>query len=66
VPTGSESAVHRNWGRHSSSKKRDAQIGDVRSMISVPLMQEGEPIAAMALARNRVEPFIDSETSESR
>ena len=30
-------------------------------MISVPLMREGEPIGAIALARNQVEPFMDHE-----
>ena len=49
------------WNDPLYERKRDAKIGGVRSMIGVPLLREAEPIGAIALARNRVEPFTDRE-----
>ena len=59
--TGRVAQVDDAWNDPLYEKQRDAKIGGVRSMISVPLMREGEPIGAIALARNRVEPFTDRE-----
>jgi GAF domain-containing protein len=49
------------WNDPLYEKKQDAKIGGVRSMIGVPLMREGEPIGVIALARNRVEHFMEHE-----
>ena len=49
------------WSDPLYERKEDAKIGAVRSMIGVPLLREDEPIGAIALARNRVEPFTDRE-----
>ena len=59
--TGQVAQIDDAWNDPLYEKKRNAKIGGVRSMISVPLMREGEPIGAIALARNRVEPFTDHE-----
>jgi len=59
--TGRVAQIDDAWNDPLYEKKRDVKIGGVRSMISVPLMREGEPIGAIALARNRVEPFMDHE-----
>ena len=42
-------------------KKEDAEVAQVRSMMGVPLMRADEPIGVIALARQRVEPFVDRE-----
>jgi two-component system NtrC family sensor kinase len=49
------------WTDPLYEKKEDARIGGVRSMIGVPLLREGEPVGVLALARRRVEPFVESE-----
>ncbi|MEJ2377120.1 MAG: GAF domain-containing protein, partial [Pseudolabrys sp.] len=41
--------------------KEQAAIGNLRTIIGVPLLRDGEPIGVIALARSRVEPFSDRE-----
>jgi GAF domain-containing protein len=49
------------WTDPLYDKKKDAELGGVRSMIGVPLMHDGRPIGVIALARTRVEPFVERE-----
>ena len=49
------------WTDPLYEKKQEAELGGIRSIIGVPLMREGEPIGAIALARGRVDPFVDRE-----
>jgi GAF domain-containing protein/anti-sigma regulatory factor (Ser/Thr protein kinase) len=45
------------WTDSAYSVKSDAKIGNVRSMIGVPLLREGALVGVIALARAVVEPF---------
>ena len=45
------------WDDPEYAEKDAARIGNIRTMLCVPLLRDGEPIGAFALARNHVEPF---------
>ena len=47
----------RTPGTTRNTRKRRARIGDVRAMLGVPLVRNGEPIGAFALARERAGSF---------
>ena len=45
------------WTDPDYAEKDEARLGDVRSMLGVPLMRNGEPIGAFALARRQASPY---------
>jgi signal transduction histidine kinase/uncharacterized small protein (DUF1192 family) len=49
------------WSDPAYGAREDARIGNVRSMLGVPLIRNGEQIGTFALARDHVECFADSE-----
>ncbi len=49
------------WSDPEYAKKEDARIGNVRTMIGVPLKREDEMIGVIALARNEIRPFSPRE-----
>jgi two-component system NtrC family sensor kinase len=49
------------WIDPEYEEKESAKIGNIRSMLAVPLLRDGEPIGAFALARAQVEAFTDTQ-----
>jgi two-component system, NtrC family, sensor kinase len=45
------------WNDEEYAEKDEARIGNVRAMLGVPLLRNGEPIGAFALARGEPVPF---------
>ncbi|MFZ0205529.1 MAG: GAF domain-containing protein, partial [Roseiarcus sp.] len=50
-------AISDAWNDPEYAEKAEARLGNVRSMLGVPLMRGGEPIGAFALARSAPVPF---------
>jgi GAF domain-containing protein/anti-sigma regulatory factor (Ser/Thr protein kinase) len=49
------------WNDPLYGAKDDARIGNVRSMLGVPLLREGTVIGAIGLARGAIEPYSERE-----
>ena len=47
------------WSDLEYEEKEIARLGNVRAMLGVPLMRDGEPIGAFALARSEPIPFTE-------
>src|SRR5208337_130263 len=45
------------WSDAEYAEKEEARLGNVRAMLGVPLMRDGEPIGAFALARSEPHTF---------
>ncbi|HTR53417.1 MAG TPA: GAF domain-containing protein, partial [Kofleriaceae bacterium] len=53
--------IHDAWTDPLYEAKEDARIGDVHSMLGVPLLREGTVIGVIGLARRAVEPYSERE-----
>ena len=49
------------WTDPLYEKKEDAKVEGIRSIIGVPLMHDGEPVAVIGLGRRRLDPFGEHE-----
>ena len=49
------------WTDADYAPKDEARVGQARTMLGVPLLREGIPVAVIAMARTEVEPFSDRE-----
>jgi GAF domain-containing protein len=49
------------WTDPDYAPKEDARVGQLRSMLGVPLLREGTPIGVICTARTTVKPFTEKE-----
>jgi two-component system NtrC family sensor kinase len=49
------------WADPDYAPKEDARVGQLRSMLGVPLLREGTPIGVICTARTIVKPFTEKE-----
>jgi GAF domain-containing protein len=49
------------WADPDYAPKEDARVGQLRSMLGVPLLREGMPIGVICTARTIVQPFTEKE-----
>ena len=57
--TGRPATIADAWTDPAYEAPEHARIGNLRSMLAVPLLRDGVPIGVIALARFKVEPFTD-------
>jgi PAS domain S-box-containing protein len=59
LSTGRPASITDAWTDPAYEAPEHARIGNLRSMLGVPLLRDGVPIGVIALARFKVEPFTD-------